>query len=106
MDGVVKDEYGKPVRVGYPEEFQRLIAEEGGDAIKMKKIQPEIDASYSDHISKGNSSLESKDYEKALEHFSSALELKPLEKEPAEKIEKIKIVLNSLEELHKNQFSN
>ena len=106
MDGVVKDEYGKPIRVGYPQEFNDLIAEEGGDAIKVKKLQPEIDASYSENIKKGNEFLFEKDYQNAMDHFTSALKLKPNEEEPAKKIEKIKSILSSIEELHKSQFSN
>jgi tetratricopeptide (TPR) repeat protein len=106
MDGVVKDEYANPKRVGYPEEFQRLIAQEGGDAIKVKKLQPDIDASYTDNMKKGDEYLESKDYQKALTHFNNALELKPSETEPIRKIEKINIVINSLDELHKSHFGN
>jgi dipeptidase len=106
MDGVVKDEYAKPKRVGYPEEFQRLIAQEGGDAIKVKKLQPDIDASYTDNMKKGDEYLESKDYQKALTHFNNALELKPSETEPIRKIEKINLVINSIDELHKSHFGN
>jgi hypothetical protein len=106
MDGVVKDEYANPKRVGYPEEFQRLIAQEGGDAIKIKILQPDIDASYTDNMKKGDEYLESKDYQKALTHFNNALELKPSETEPIKKIEKINLVINSLDELHKSHFGN
>jgi len=106
MDGVVKNEYGEPKRVGYPQEFLTLIAEEGGEAIKLKKMQPEIDASYEENILKGNRFLVEKSYQKAMDHFSSALKLKPNEEEPTQKIEKIKLILSSIDELHKKQFSN
>jgi dipeptidase len=105
MDGVIKDEYGKPKRVGYPQEFQKLIAEEGGDAIKYKKLQPIIEASFDENMNNGNEYLTEKDYKKAIEHFSTALELKPNEKEPAKKIEKINSILDSIEELHNTQFA-
>ena len=104
MDGVVKDEYSKPKRVGYPPEFLKLMAKEGGDAIKVKKLQPEIDASYTNNINKGDECLQKKDYEKAATYYLSALDLKPEEKEPAQKIEKIKLIQNSIEELHSTQF--
>jgi len=100
MDGVIKDEYSKPKRVGYPPEFLKLMAEEGGDPIKVKKLQPEIDASYTNNINKGDEYLKKKDYEKAVTFYSSALDLKPDEKEPVQKIEKIKLIQNSIEELH------
>jgi dipeptidase len=106
MDGIIKDEYGKPKRVGYPQEFQKLIAEEGGDAIKYKILQPSIDASYDDNMNNGNECLAEKDYKKAIEHFTTALDLKPNEKEPAEKIEKINSIINSIEKLHNTQFAN
>jgi dipeptidase len=77
MDGVVKDEYAKPIRVGYPSEFLELIAQEDGGEIKKIKIQPEIDAAYFDNMKKGNECLEKKDYENALTYFTDALELKP-----------------------------
>ena len=105
MDGVVKDEYAKPKRVGYPQEFLNMIAEEGGDAIKIKKLQPDIDASYSDNIKRGNEYLTQKEYLKALTHFKSALELKPNETDPEEKINKINSVLISIEEIHNTQFA-
>ncbi|MEN8192777.1 MAG: C69 family dipeptidase [Bacteroidota bacterium] len=106
MDGVVKDEFSKPKRVGYPPEFLKLIADEGGDAIKVKKLKPEIDASYTDNINKGNECLQKKDYEKAVTYYSSALDLKPDEKEPAQKIKKIKLIQISIDELHNTQFGN
>ena len=105
MDGVIKDEYSKPKRVGYPPEFLKLMADEGGDAIKVKKLKPEIDAAYTESINKGDEYLQKKDYEKAVTYYTSALDLKPDEKEPAQKIEKIKIIQNSIEELHNTQFS-
>jgi len=106
MDGVVKDEFGKPIRVGYPDEFKELMVREGGGATQMKYIEPEINASFEDHISKGNSALEKKDYKKAIEHFEEALKLRPEEKAPAQNIEKIKSVLSSIDEIHNSQFSN
>ncbi len=104
IDGVVKDEFGKPKRVGYPEEIQKLIAQEGGEAIKVKKLQPEINLEYSENVKKGNKSLTKQNYDEAMEYFSTALELKPNEKEPAEKIDKIKSLQESIDELHKTKF--
>lgn len=106
MDGVVKDEFGNPKRVGYPQEFLQQIVEESGSSIKLKKLQTNIDVSYKSEITKGNKYLAEKDYQKALKHFTSALELKPKEEEPARKITKINSIVSAIEELHKVQFNN
>ena len=106
MDGVVKDEYGKPIRVGYPEEFQNLIAQEGGEKIKLKKVQTEIDWEYSDFIKMGNASLANKEYNSALEHFTAAQDLKPNEQEPIQKVKKIKGIIDSINKLHETEFSD
>jgi len=105
MDGVVKDEYGKPKRVGYPQEFLNLIAEEGGEAIKYKTIQPVIDEKFKDFIKLGKSNLEDKDYKSALKNYELALELKPKNNEVKEKIEKVNSVIKTIEELHSTQFA-
>ncbi len=104
MDGVIKDEYGKPKRVGYPIEFQKLIAKEGGDAIKYKSIQPEIDEDFKKLVKKGNTNLDEKKYQEALKNYNSALELKPNNIEVKTKIDKINSVLKTIEELHKTTF--
>ncbi len=104
MDGVVKDEYGKPIRVGYPEEFKKLIAKVDGDKIKMKKLQPEIDMAYKTSIDNGEKCLAERDYINAKKHFEKALELKPAENYPAGKLVKIEEILASIEELHKERF--
>ncbi|MCW8850111.1 MAG: C69 family dipeptidase, partial [Melioribacteraceae bacterium] len=106
MDGVVKDEYGHPKRVGYPQEFLNLIAQEGGESIRIKSIQTDIDANYKENINNGHKYLSQKDYQKALAYFTSAMELKPSEKEPAKTIEKINTIISSIEELHETQFNN
>lgn len=105
VDGIVKDEYGKPKRVGYSEQFQELIVQESGDAIKYKTIQPEIDMKFNDLVKLGKSNLDDKNYKTALENFESALELKPNNMEVKEKIEKVNTVINTIEELHNTQFS-
>ena len=106
MDGVVKDEYGHPIRVGYPQEFLNLIAQEAGESKKIKTIETDIEAKYKENINNGHKYLSQKEYQKALDYFTSALDLKPSEKEPIKTIEKINSILSSIEELHKTQFNN
>lgn len=105
MDGVVKDEFGNPKRVGYPQEFLEQIVQESGSSIKLKTLLTDIDISYKAEINKGNKFLNEKNYETALKHFTSALELKPKEEEPSEKIKKINSIVSAIEELHKTEFS-
>ncbi len=106
MDGVVKDEYGKPIRVGYPEEFKRLIAKIDGEKIKPFKVQEEIEANYFTSIMKADECLRNKDYANAKKYYETAIESKPGESYPKERIEKINLILNSIEELHKSQFED
>ena len=106
MDGVVKDEYGKPIRVGYPEEFKRLIAKIDGENIKPFTVKEEIEADYFTNIMKGDKCLKNKDYKDAKEYYETALKSKPEEAYPKEKIEKIDLILNSIDELHKTQFED
>lgn len=42
MDGNIKNDFGEPEFVGYPEEWYRLIAESTGDRIKMRKLPAEL----------------------------------------------------------------
>jgi dipeptidase len=105
MDGVVKNEYGKPIRVGYPEEFRKLIAEIDGKNIQQFTVREEVETDYFTNIMKGNECLKNKDYADAKEFYENALKLKPDETYPTEKIEKINFILNSIEELHKRQFT-
>lgn len=105
MDGVVKDEYGNPKRVGYPKNFQKLIVEEGGDAIRYKPIKPEIDESFKSLVEKGKKELNKQNFKAALDIYKSALEVNPNSKEVKEKIEKINFVIKKIEKLHEANFS-
>ncbi|KAB2846954.1 MAG: dipeptidase [Melioribacteraceae bacterium] len=106
MDGVVKNEFAKPKRVGYPQSFLDKIVEEKGDQIKMRKVQPEIEMEFSNKIKSGNECLDNKDYSGAKKHFEEALNIKPENSELKAKLEKVNEVLNSIDELHKNNFKN
>ncbi len=39
MDGISKNEFFKPKNIGYPDEFKKMIVEESGENLKMKKIE-------------------------------------------------------------------
>jgi dipeptidase len=106
MDGVVKDENFKPVNVGYPEAFKKLMVQEAGDAIKVKKL-PGADANeYEENIVKADKLLKEKKYSEAKELYQKALALKPAEDYPKTQIEKITKMLAEIDELYKKNFSN
>ncbi|OFX68668.1 MAG: peptidase C69 [Bacteroidetes bacterium GWE2_29_8] len=46
LDGNVKDEYGKPKHIGYPEQWRKRIADDTGDHLKMKKLKNEAPSSH------------------------------------------------------------
>jgi dipeptidase len=106
MDGIVKDEFVKPVNPGYPNEFKKLMVEEAGEAIKMKEINLNQESAYQESIKKAEELLKIKKYIDAKEHYKKALQLKPDEDYPKTKIEMITRLLNELEELHTKHFSN
>lgn len=104
MDGVVKNEYFQPVNVGYPTEFKRALVETEGDQIRMKKLPVEIEEAFNDNLSKGENFLKEKNYAKAKQSLEKAFELKPEKTELKEKIEKIKVVMKQIEEIHGKEF--
>jgi hypothetical protein len=104
MDGVVKNEFGKTKRVGYPEAFLKLMTAENGGAVKMVELKTDTDMEYKKYIYKGDEFLSQKDYAAAKTNYEEALNLKQGELYPKGKIEKINKVLSEIEELHKSYF--
>lgn len=104
MDGVVKDEFGKPTRVGYPEELQRQMVAEMGDKIKVFKTPIELEHEYKESINKADKHLANMEYAKAKEEYEAALEAKPEAAYPKEKLEKIKEIMSAIEEMHQSNF--
>lgn len=106
IDGVVKDEYANPIRVGYPVEFRKLIVEQSEYDNAWKEINTDKEFGYSECISKADECLKNMEYKSAKEHYEAALELKENEAYPKEQLAKIEKMMTSLEELHKTQFVN
>lgn len=104
MDGVVKNEFGKTKRVGYPEAFLKLMTAENGGTVKMVDLKTDTDMEYKKYIYKGDEFLSQKDYAAAKTNYEEALNLKQGELYPKGKIEKINKVLSEIEELHKSYF--
>ena len=106
MDGVVKDEFAKPKRVGYPEEFRKEIVKQSKYDIKMKTIHTDSEYEYKSEIAAGEEFLKNKEYSKARECFEKALKIKPNEIKPKETIKNIDELLSDLEKLHETHFMN
>jgi dipeptidase len=105
MDGVVKDENCKPINVGYPEEFKKLIVQESGDKFKMKKLPGSDEHEYAEHITAADTLLKGKKFGEAKDLYKKALNLKPNEGYPRVQIEKIDKILSEIEELYKKDFT-
>jgi dipeptidase len=104
MDGVVKDEYFKPVNVGYPDDFKKLMVASEGDAIKVKKLPGADAVAYEENIRRADESLKQKKYSEAKELYQKALDLKPSESYPKTQVEKLIKILSEIEALHQANF--
>ena len=105
MDGVVKNEFFKPVNVGYPEEFKKLLVQEGGDAIKVKKLPGSDERAYQQNIQTADELVAQRKYSDAKEFYKKALELKQSEIYPKSQIEKLDKILKEIDTLHKSNFT-
>ena len=105
IDGVVKNEFGKVVNVGYPEEFKRAMVELEGDKIRMKKLPSEIEAEVNDLLTKAKESLKAKNYQQAKEQLKKVLDLKPNDIDVKNKLERVESILKEIEKLHQDKFS-
>ncbi|MDI6779926.1 MAG: C69 family dipeptidase [Bacteroidota bacterium] len=106
MDGIVKDEYFKPKNVGYPDAFKKLIVQESGEKLKVKKLPGEDQATYQENIHKADKLLKEKKYFEAKNLYQKATELMPDESYPKNQLEKIKKMLADIDSLHETHFSD
>jgi dipeptidase len=104
MDGIAKTESFKPKNIGYPDGFKKRIVEESGDNLKMKTIVTDQTVAYNETIKKADELIIEKKYIEAKSLYEKALTYKPLEEYPKDRIDKINLILNSIEELHKSTF--
>ncbi len=106
IDGVVKDEFGKVKRVGYPEETLKQIVAEMGDDIKVIDIEPDPEKKYSEIVEKADELVEVKDYSSAVKKYKEALILNPGSEYPLEQIDKLSKLISDLDRLHQSYFTN
>ena len=104
IDGISKTEEFKPKNIGYPDEFKKLMIEEAGDKIKMKEIVADKEVAYEQYISKADKLIAERKYHEAKTNYQKALEIKPEEEQPKQKIEKIDLILGEIEQIHNNTF--
>lgn len=106
IDGIAKNEYYRPKNVGYPDEFKKMIVEESGDKLKMKKLSIEIEQEYITAKQNAEKLLNDKKYIEAKESFEKLLELKPDDEYAKKQIELIDETLAKIDELHNEKFNS
>lgn len=104
IDGISKTEFFKPKNIGYPDHFKKRIVEESGDKLKMKKIIVDKELAYTEFVNKGDQLLADRKYAEAKSNYQSALEIKPDEAYPKQKIEQIESILSAIDQIHKSTF--
>lgn len=105
VDGVVKNEFGKVINVGYPEEFRRKMVELEGDKIKMKKLPSEIEAEANSLLAKADENLKEKNYQQAKTNLTKVLELRPNDENTKLKLERVEQIMKEIDKIHQDKFS-
>jgi len=106
MDGIVKNEFFKPINVGYPDDFKKLMVEKDGPSIKMKKLDIELEEEYKTNIKNAEKYIADKNYVKAKSELQKALNIKSDDKDAKLKLEKVEKILSEIEAIHNQTFSN
>jgi dipeptidase len=105
IDGVVKNEFNRPVNVGYPDDFRRALVESEGDRIRMRKLPEELEAEVKDNFAKAEVSLKEKNYQQAKNYLKKVLELRPGDEIAKSKLERVNFIIAEIEKLHQDKFS-
>jgi len=104
IDGVAKTEFYQPKNIGYPDHFKKLMIEEARMQIKVKELVTDKELAFKQHLHKAELLLEKRNYQEAKTHFLKALEMKPDNNDLKAKIDQIRAVLATIEELHNSTF--
>lgn len=104
IDGIAKNEFNRPVNIGYSEEFRKMIVENEGSKLKMRKLPDENEREYKDNISAGERYLTEKNYTKAKESFEKALAVKPEDESVKSKITKLDEMIKKMDEMYQSLF--
>jgi len=100
MDGVVKDEYGKPINVGYPDAFKKVIVDENGSYLKMRKIPGEDDRTFAKLVLEAKESFKEKNFNQSKELYIKALRIKPGDEKAKAELSKVEKILAELDKVY------
>ncbi len=104
IDGVKKNEFYKPVNIGYPDDFKAKIVDEKGEKLLVKKLPGENEISFDDHMTTAKALILKKDYSGAKNELEAALKLKPGHQVASEELNKVNQVLSAIDEIHQKSF--
>lgn len=104
IDGVAKTEFYQPKNIGYPDHFKKRMIEEAGERIKVKELVSDKELVFKQHLHKAEQLLEKRHYQEAKTHYLKALEIKPDNDDLKAKVDRIKALLATIEELHNSTF--
>ncbi len=99
LDGNLKDENGHVTHPGYPEEWYRRIANDKGEHFKEKPLKSEIERNYQEAIDKADELFKKRELGKAKKAYQEALEVKPEEGYPKNKIAEIDRLTAEIDQL-------
>jgi len=106
MDGIKKNEFFKPVNIGYSEQMKQQIVKESGNKLKVKELPGSAEIRYSNYIAAADEHLSNKNYADAKKIYENALKVKPDDLYAKEKISVIDKVLKQIDELHESIILN
>jgi dipeptidase len=103
MDGIKKDEYYRPVNIGYSDEFKAAIVQTDGQKVKMKKLPAELESEYKELIAKAEQHLKDKNYLQAKTSYEKALEIKQNE-DITQRVSELEKFIQKLDTMHSETF--
>ncbi len=106
IDGIKKNEFNKPINIGYPNDFKKLIVQESGEKLKMRKLSVEIEEEFKSQVKKAKKLLVERKYSEAKKAFQLAHELKPSESQLKDQITSIEEMILKIEQLHQERFNS
>jgi len=104
MDGIKKNEFYKPVNIGFTDDFKAKIVTESGEKLAMRKLPGENEVSFEDHMNLAKDLIAKKDYAAAKKELEAALKLKPGNQTAADELNKVNQVLSAIDEIHQKSF--
>jgi len=104
-DTIVKDEFFKVKRVGYSEETRKAIVEKEGAKIKMRELPVEKETTIQSLNHKIKKAIKNKNYLSAKKLLTKAIKVVPENESIKTKLKKVNLILEKLEQIHKETFN-